>query len=342
FLLLFRAIEPNQPRWIAYALGASACWWLVGLAVPFYLAVLYCILGGWGLALWLRRHTFPWAFALRAGLAAGLTLPLFAYYTIVFSRNATFAAWSAQNLLPSPHPLQYLVAYSIFIALGIVAVRWAWRRARKQPRYALLIAWVAIVPILVYLPINVQRRTAEAVIVPLAILAAHGLARLLRRLRPRRRGRTRTAVLALASMSSLLLLLTLSLGASGGNAPTHISVGELKAYDWLNQHAPADAIVLSAKLTGNQLPVYTNLRPYVGHGPETLDAVEKETLTERFFGDQMNIDERVGLYASVNIRYVFYGPTEQALSSPDVTHLNWADGLELLYDENGYRIYAVP
>ncbi|MCA9911152.1 MAG: hypothetical protein KC519_21010, partial [Anaerolineae bacterium] len=74
-LLLFRAVEPNQPRWITYALGASLCWWLVGLVVPFYLAVLYCILGAWGLALWLRRRAFPWTFALRGGLAAGLTLP---------------------------------------------------------------------------------------------------------------------------------------------------------------------------------------------------------------------------------------------------------------------------
>jgi len=341
-LLLFRAVEPNQTRWIAYALGASACWGLVGLAVPFYLAVLYCILGAWGLALWLRRRAFPWTFALRGGLAAGLTLPLFAYYTIAFSRNETFAAWSAQNLLPSPHPLQYLVAYSIFIVLGIFALRWAWRRGIRQARYALLIAWVAIVPVLVYLPINVQRRTAEAVIVPLAILATHGLARLLRRLRPCQRARTRNAVLILASLSSFVLLFTLSLGASGGNPPTHIPTDELAAYDWLNQHAAADAVVLSAKLTGNQLPAYTNLRPYVGHGPETLRADEKKALLERFFGDQMDANERSQLYASVNIRYVFYGPTEQALGDPTSTPPQWAEALELFYDTNGYRIYSVP
>ncbi|MCC6614864.1 MAG: hypothetical protein IT320_15390 [Anaerolineae bacterium] len=341
-LLLFRAIEPNQPRWIVYTLGASICWWLVGLAVPFYLAVIYCILGAWGLTLWLRRRAFPWTLALRGGLVASLTLPLFAYYTVAFSRNEIFAAWSAQNLLPSPHPLQYLVAYSIFIVLGFLAVRWAWRRGIRQPRYALLLAWVAIVPILVYLPINVQRRTAEAVIVPLAILAAHGLARLLRRLRPRRRARIRNAVLMLASLSSLVLLLTLSLGASGGSPPTHIPTDELAAYDWLNQHAPADAVALSAKLTGNQLPAYTNLRPYVGHGPETLRADEKEALVQRFFSDQLDEDERSALYASVNIRYIFYGPTEQTLDSPNPEQPQWATDLELLYDADGYRIYGVP
>ncbi|MCA9902675.1 MAG: hypothetical protein KC547_02365 [Anaerolineae bacterium] len=344
-LLLLIASERAERRWI-WVLGASICWWLVGLAVPFYLAVIYCIIGAWGLALWLRQRTFPWAFALRASLAAGLTLPLFAYYAIAFSRNEVFAAWSAQNLLPSPHPLQYLVAYSLFIVLGSLALRWAWRRARLQARFALLLAWVAIVPVLVYLPINVQRRTAEAVIVPLAILATHGLARILRRLLIRRR------VLVFASLSSLVLLITLCVGALIAGLPTHIPRDALAAFDWLNQHAPTDSVVLAAKLTGNQLPAYTNLRPYVGHGPETLLADEKAALVNRFYSDQMDDEERAALYASVGIRYVFYGQVERAIANPDssqsgridplIAQPAWAMDLDLLYDQDGYRIYGVP
>lgn len=340
-LLLLIASEQPERRWI-WVLGAGMCWWLVGLAVPFYLAVLYCILGAWGLALWLRQRAFPWAFALRAGLAAGLTLPLFAYYSLAFSRNAVFAAWSAQNLLPSPHPLQYLVAYSLFIALGVLAARWAWRRARLQARFALLLAWVVIVPVLVYLPINVQRRTAEAVIVPLAILAAHGLARILRRLRTRQRQRMRRLVLAFASLSSLVLLITVSVGALGAGLPTHIPADALAAFDWLNQNAPEDSIVLAAKLTGNQLPAYTNLRPYVGHGPETLLGDEKAALVNSFYSDQMDAEERARLYASVGIRYVFYGEVERALADPPIAQPEWTANLNLLYDQNGYRIYGVP
>ena len=123
-----------------------------------------------------QAAAFPVALFVRCLIAAAITLPLFLFYTIAFSVNPAFAAWSAQNNLASP------VADTI--SAGLSAARRCWQRSASAPhlaarsgicRSALIIGWVLIVPILVYLPINVQRRMSEAVIVPLAILAAAGL-----------------------------------------------------------------------------------------------------------------------------------------------------------------------
>jgi hypothetical protein len=361
FMALFHALSLER-GWLRPSLVAAACWLLVGLIVPFYLAVIYAVLGAWGAALWLRGRRFPLAFALRGGIAAGITLPLFAYYSLAFAQNPTFAAWSAQNLLPSPNPLHYLIAYAIFIALGAFAVRWAWRRARRRGDYALLLAWVVVVPILVYLPINVQRRTAEAVIVPLAILAAHGLALLLRRLRQRPRTlRTRgfsplttplrriltsptflrNTVLALASLTSIFLLLTTLLGALNVAPPVYVPQAGLDAFAWLQKDAPADAVVLSSFETGNLLPAYTDLRPYVGHGPETVGSLDKQADVARFFRDEMSADERAALFASVNIRYLIYGANESALRADMSNRPQFADGLTLVYEGEGWLVYRV-
>ncbi len=331
FLLLFAALD--RPRWLPYSVGAGGVWWVVGLAVPFYFAVIYAVLGAWGLALWIRRRRFPLAFALRGGLAALITMPLCLYYFVTLSSNPAFAVWSAQNQLASPPPLHYLLAYGVLIIPALWGSRLAWAAGKRSTRFVLLVGWVIAVPLLVYLPINVQRRLAEGVIVPLAILAAMGL----RALRPRRRPRARTALLIAASLSSVLLLVGAFTAATHPARPLFQPRAELAAFDWLNQHAAPDDVLLAAAPTGNALPAYTNLRPFIGHGPETLNWPEKTRQVERFYSGAMPAGERAALYAQFNIRYVFDGPLEQAFGASSA----WADGLTALYNADGYRIYCV-
>jgi hypothetical protein len=184
--------------------------------------------------------------------------------------------------------------------------------------------------------------------VPLAILAAVGLRFLVRQPRWKRIYRPAVVVMCL---SSLLFLIGIIFGALSNARPQFRPAAELVTLDWLNNHAPADSVILTAfdtgKLspttnidTGNLIPTYTNLRPYVGHGPETAHATDKDALTRRFFADGMSADERRALYNSVNIRYIFYGPLEQTLfkatSAP-----TWQADADKIYDVDGYQIWQI-
>ena len=73
-----------------------------------------------------QGRRFPLALFARCVVAAGITLPLFLFYTIAFTVNPVFAAWSAQNLLASPPPLQYLLAYLPLGLLALFGARRAW------------------------------------------------------------------------------------------------------------------------------------------------------------------------------------------------------------------------
>lgn len=371
FLFLFKALEspqsPGASQPIRYAVFAALCWLVVGLTVPFYLPIIYIILAFWGLVLWIAQHRFPRELVIAGGIAAGITLPLFAYFAYAFSSNPIFAIWSAQNILMSPHPLHYIAAYGLIVAFAFIAGRWLWRKITKNdslpvllPRgragvggnnsfYGLLL-WPLVVPILVYLPfLNVQRRMAEAVIVPLAILAAVGL-RFLARQRVWKR--LYHPAIVVMSLSTLLFFVGILFGALSQARPLFRPTTELAALDWLNNNAPAESVILTAfdtsKLepktdidTGNLIPAYTNLRPYVGHGPETAHATEKDALTRRFFADQLTADERGDLYESVNIDYIFYGPQEQTLAVDMPVPLAWQADAEKLYDVDGYQIWQV-
>ncbi|RMF77288.1 MAG: hypothetical protein D6737_18170 [Chloroflexi bacterium] len=340
-IALFEA--ETRDDWRRYAVIAGVLWLIVGLAVPFYLVILYIVLGAWGLALWTRARKFPMQFAIRGISATLITLPLAIYYAITFSSNDAFAQWSAQNLLPSPHPIHYLLAYGLFALLAIPGGRWAWRRGNLvSSHHTLLVGWVLIVPILVYLPINVQRRMAEGVLVPLAILAAAG-ARLLavQWSKPNRRTqwrRIRVITFAIVLPSSLLILAGSTLTTLTAKPPLFRPTAEVRAFAWLNQHAQPGEVVLSTKETGNVIPAWTNLRVYVGHGPETLFSDQREPQADRFFAGELSAEEREAMLNESGVDYIFYGPAERALSDANLALLNDYD---LIYNQGDYQIYTV-
>ena len=342
-LLIFRAlVAPESSRaWLRYSIPAGLCWLVMGLCVPFYIAVVYLILGIWGLAAWARRRAFPWTLFWRTASAALIALPLLGYTGIVFLTNDVMGRWSAQNQLASPHPLHYVFGFAGLAIPAALALRWAWRRAARSDGLPTLLiaAWVVVMPVVVYLPVNVQRRLAEGVIVPLSILAVIGLSLWARHARRWRRGRA--VLLAFALPTSLLFALGATLQAVRPDRPLFHPVAELRAMDTLNAIAPRDAVVLALQETSVVMPARTDLKTTIGHGPETLDWERKEPQVDAFFAGTLDDDARAALLAHVD--YVFFGPLEQARArTPDPA---WAADLIPLPDfppGGPVIVYEVP
>lgn len=316
FLCQFAALRQAPAR---YALLAGVCWAVMGLTVPFYIAVVYAVLGAWGLAAWLRMRRFPTGLFIRAVVAALVPLPVLVYNAWVFVASDVFAQWAAQNWLPSPHPAHYVLGYAVLGLLAVLALRWAWRRGAARMHYLLLVSWIVAAPVLVYLPVNVQRRLAEGVIVPLGILAAVGLTRT-----GRRRRWVRPVTLALVLGTSVLLWLGGLVSALNPARPIFRPAAEIDALAALNGLAPRDAVVLSRHETGNLVPVYTDLIAYVGHGPETIHADEKEARVTAFLRDELDPAAREALLDEVD--YMLVGPLERAEARGD----GWQRGLRQL------------
>jgi hypothetical protein len=328
---------------------AGVCWLVVGLNVPFFLTILYAILGAWGLAAWIYARRFPTHLFWTVIIPALITLPLFIHFALAFANNLVFRQWTAQNLLPSPSPIDYALAYSVIAVFAIIGGRWAWQarkgKAQIHPvthQHSLLIGWILIVPILVYLPfINVQRRMSEAVIVPLAILAAAGVRLVARHLKAWRRWRLGLVLLMLPAYVFLVSAGVFT--AVQRRPPMFYPTTQISAFQWLNEHLTPGDVVLSAFSTGNALPAYTDARAFAGHGPETLYALDKTEAIARFFNGELTLSELQALYNSSHtlnpIRFVFYGIQEQRLSGGSTI---WTVGLTRVYAEEGVEIYAVP
>jgi len=331
-------------KWVALT---GLLWFLMGLIVPFYVPVAWAVTGAALLALGLRKKpgfcqkpgfSVPWREGLLAGVAVFLSAPVVAYSAWVFTGDRVYATWAAQNLILSPHPFHYLAAYGAPLLLAAFAARAAWRSER--PAW-LLLAWVAVVPVLVYLPFNLQRRLIEGAQIPLNLLAAWGLVKISNLRSPISNLRSRLVVggvLIVLSLTNVLLVAGNSLALLNQPAPIYRDAGEIAALDWLNGRVEPDDVILASYATGNYLPARVGARVFVGHGPESVRAGEKKALVARFFNAATNDTWRQHLLAEYGVDYVFWGPAERALGAFDPRD---TDYFNFVYEMDDYTLFEV-
>lgn len=350
FALLCLVIDGWQAHsWRPIALSAAVGLLLTAI-LPFYAAVGYTVLGAAWLVEAIRGHAPNWR-RLAMLVASGLpSLPMLAYQAWVFTVDPFFSVWAAQNLTRSPHPLHYLLGYAPLIPFALGGLFKAFQNRHKLS--LLFLVWPLATAILVYLPVQFQRRFLIGVQVPLAFWAAEGIARSLlpfSRSRPVRwllrwprysmgglRRWALTAVILFAAATHLLTLTGNALEARMGSERIFHSADELAAFAWLRTHTTPDEVVLSAFDTGNIVPAYAGNRVFLGHGPETVRADEKKALVARFFDAQTEDEWRRSLLREYGIAYVLIGPRERALGTFDPASTPY---LSLVYENESYVIY---
>jgi hypothetical protein len=261
-----------------------------------------------------------------------LSSPVVLYTIYIFNLDPILKQWNAQNLLPSPHPLHYVLGYATLLAPGGFGLWALWRRQPVLARF--IISWALAVPALLYAPLTTQRRLIEGFQLPLVILAIWGLTVVLRRFR----WWTVPALFSLTLTTSLLFL------AGGVNyarlheEPVFHPPDQLAAFDWLAEHGQAGQVALSSFETGNALPAYAPLIAYIGHGPETVFLAEKKPRVTAFYQSATTDADRLQLLADGRIAFVLFGPHERALGDFDpelVDYLQWQ------FSSGDYSIYKV-
>ncbi len=316
----------------------GGAWLLMGLVMPFYIAVVWAVVGAGWLVLALRKGYIPWRAGVLAGGAALISSPVVLYGAWIFTRDPVYKAWAAQNLVLSPHPFHYLAAYGLLLALALVALRDAWQD-RKPLWFAL--SWVGIVPVLVYFPFNLQRRLAEGVQIPLSLLAALGLVKLSRYRRSGRKLRPKLMIgltLILLSLTNVMLVAGNCLALRGWPSPIYRDAAEIAAMDWLEERVGFDDVVLSSYETGNYLPVRAEVRVFLGHGSETVHSAEKREFVARFYDVGTDDTWRRQLLTEYGVDWVWWGPQERALGAFDPGACEY---LDLVYDAEGHAVFEV-
>ena len=331
-LVLSRAALLLGLTW--YLLGDSK--WRAGAALlvaafihPPELLAAYAALGAHAIAvLGFGAHKREW---LVRGMRTVLpTLPLGFYLAWVALTDSYAIAWAEQNIIRSPHPALYLLAFGIMLPAAFLGGRALLRLKDEQSLFP--VSWVLAIPMLAYAPLAIQRRLPEGGWVALSVLAAVGLASIAGNYS--RAGRV--AMASLLIPSAVLILVAGTEQALRPREPAFLPRAEARAFARLAETVESGDVVLSSYGTGNPLPAWAPIRVVLGHGPETVGLAGLRPQVESFFGSAEGTEDREFLLEGHNVGYVFHGPREIMLGGWDPS--SW-ECLQLVYSQDEYDIY---
>lgn len=342
----------NGKRW-RWAVAAGLANVLLGVAYPFLLyivagtAVLYWTVLAWG------QRQILWLAGWQIAVMFLIPAPLYVYYLSVWRSNEMFRLWDAQAGTPAAPWPHYLIAFGMMLLLA--ALFW-WKRPTQRPKFTILWVWILIAALLLYSPLNAQRRFIQGVHVPLAVLATAGFVqmvlprwqngRLWQKLIARPRYETaklRRFVIVLfllfMSFSNIYLWLDVTRIAALTQPDLFFRpIEEVEAVYWLRENTPRTAIVLGSYQTGNLVAAQAGQRVLLGHWAETAEFTEKETAVSQFFDSRTSDTWRQNLLNQFQVDYVWFGPREQALGDFDPATAVY---LIPVYQNENITIFAV-
>jgi hypothetical protein len=312
---------------------------LLAVVQPLTVVSAYAAIGAHLAVMFVRTRVRPGGEDMRPWLSAGLvalllSFPLVAYYALGSRWNPDLRVWTAQNVLPSPNPVHYLIAYGILLVPAWFGVKALMRKGTERDLF--LPIWFVLLVLLAYAPVTYQRRLVEGAWVALCVLGAAGLESVA--LAERSRWRIGLGIMGASMLTTLVILGGGLWSALHPASPQFVPAGEVHALTWLSDHAPADSVVLASFETGNILPAWAPVRSVMGHGPETPNLASLRPRAEAVFKSSEGAQERGEFLTTENVAYLFIGPAERALGNWDPQA---QPGFTEVYQDGGYAIFAV-
>ncbi|MEK7276881.1 MAG: hypothetical protein AAB427_05995 [Chloroflexota bacterium] len=358
FLLgLLWYLQAVKGRW-PWMFAAGVAWFVMTLIQPLYMLIVYVLLGMHVAVLTvlslqqregeLTRGVDLGATAVRAlwmsAVAGAGGLPLVLYTFLLFTVDPVYQTWGGQNIILSPAPWHYVSAWGLLVVAGLFGFRTLYRRNILV--WALVVGWLVSLPVLLYIPNNLQRRFAEAAQLPLTALAVLGLTLGIFKIGrwkfgPPVRRYAVTALTALTLPATVLLWAGGLAAASSPSEPVYQPRDQVAAYAFLARSLPPRALVLSSYEFGNAVPAYGYLVAYVGHGPETPYLEYKLDTVNDFYSNATPNSDRFYSYSYLNSPYVVIGPHEHSLGRFDPSNPRQADYLVRIFQAGDYSVWSL-
>lgn len=225
------------------------------------------------------------------------SLPLLFYNFFFFLYDPFLSSWQGQNKIPSPPITDYLLAYGFgLIAIGIGYFK-KWFKSIKHVEF--LLVWILILPILIYSPLNIQRRLSEGVWLCFSIF----IVTLIFELRSKV---LKTIIILLLSFPSLLFIQGALSTVRNISQPVFIPTSLADVTSTINNHLEVNDVVLAPFFESNVLPSFIPVRVITGHGPESMNLSEIQSQIDNFYNGNLDSDKVESLIETFNIRFIVF------------------------------------
>src|SRR3989339_306291 len=343
-LLIFWWLIERLPK--ARLAEAAGVGWLIlflGIIHPYDLFTVLGVTVGWFAAKCLRAKKFFKKIFFKLaiiGLIGSLSAVYFYWLKLA---NPVFAGWLSQNVTLSPKLANYLIVYGLIFVFYLLGL---YRALKSKNKYLFFLGvWSVVGWFLLFMPLQFQRRLANGLHLPLAIIAVVGLVVALNYFRKKKiftnhflRSITAQGLALLLVSSTLFFIGTELVLVAWRRYPIYIPKSYALAFDWLKANLTNQEPILSSAQTGNIIPAFTGRLVYLGHGHQTADWQQKKPLVDNFFKDNVHDEAKRAWLVEQNIAYLFYGSFEESLGD---FNPRGKDYLMPLFQADNVTIYKV-
>ena len=238
----------------------------------------------------------------------------------ILNSNPGMQAWLVQNQSASPPPASYLAGYGLLLIGAVLyTVKNRHELGANLTPVQWLYAWLLILPLALYAPIDFQRRLVIGAVAPLAVLSMLQLLDWLgeRRFTARRASTaTLATMLLLVSLSSTFHWLNSFRKTADHGGELFVENGMVDALQAIADAPDRHGTVLARFETGNHVPRFSGRATVVGSRGQTGNFDQVRASTEAFYRGDMSDDQMVAFLDAQRVRWVVIGPNEAAIMAP--------------------------
>ncbi|MBI4652909.1 hypothetical protein HY750_01515 [Candidatus Kuenenbacteria bacterium] len=347
FLFILLAFENNKKF---YSILAGIFALFLFQFHPFHIPTIFGILSVYLLFLCIKYKKIKWNLIKHFIILILISLPSIIYHLLTLKYNWLTWQKAIQNVCLTPSFLMTLISYGLLIILALIGLISIFKNKKyKNDKFLFLIIWPITQLLLIYSPLNFQRRLTEGLHVGIVLLASFGLFFIYNFLK----NKMKSVNFELFVNNKLLIFFVFILFFALSNIVIlwkdvnfiyaqsdifYISNNKKIAIKWLAQNTNDEAIIFSSPINGNIIPAFSARTVYAGHGVETAFYLEKIKEIEWFFKNNKNDAKKYQFCKKNKIDYLFYGNEEKKLGEFNPEE---KDYLEKIYQNKEVNIYKI-
>ena len=261
------------------------------------------------------------------------------YYFLIFSIDQAAAELNKQNIVNSRNILEYVFGLGLVSVFSVAAAVLVLKKKLYTNNYLLLLTiWALLGWLLVYLPVNFNRRLANGWHIALTITTMFFLFWWYKENKYIRHASIIAIFSFLLLFYSFTYINTASLRINENYENKFFYTRQTKEiYQFIKSETKKDSIILTRGLDGNVLPAFTGQTVYVGHSIQTWKAADKNKEVIELWTSQEDISTWLG---SNGIDYIF-ASREYIPEFYDIKWLATEDYIEVIVDNDNFIFYEV-
>lgn len=333
---------------ISYSIGAGILAFLLFSFHPFHVPTIFGVLLVYFAAIIFRDSKIHLYLIKHYLVVFLLSAPAIFYYLYLIKFDFVMGQKALQNMTTTTPLWITFFSYGLLGVLAIAGIIFLIKEKKFSNKSIFIITWAVVQALLLYLPVNYQRRLSHGLHIPLVVLSTISLLIFYNVITKQKTAITKFLFNQryLIVLFLVFLLLTSNLFQMSADIFIYSSQRELSYLDqelidairWLKNTKDTSVIYNSANNFINIIPAYSGRSVYVGHGVETPLFAQKQFEVNWFFGKNRTEQSEINYLNNRSIDYIFYGPSEKEIGEYDP---NIKSYLSEVYKNTTVTIYEV-